>query len=149
MREMSLEDRLRFRSFWSTVTWPRQEGFLIAVVGPVVFFVIGVLYEGLMYGALGAAIMSPVLLLLWASHRVMKAWAEWPAKRRWASWLKAAVRVFLTDSSATPIHEGASRGLVPAHALANCEGPKPSTGRSDSRVVTASSVDGLKREEVR
>ncbi len=85
--------------FWSTVTWPRQEGIIILVGGPLGFFVYGSLYGGLLYGAMAGATMRLVLAALWALHRVLKAWAEWPARHRWVSWLKAAVRYLLTDDA--------------------------------------------------
>jgi uncharacterized membrane protein HdeD (DUF308 family) len=88
----------RQRTFWSTISWPRKEGILVLVGGTVAFFVVGFLYAGLSYGAISAAFIFPVFLILWAMHRVLKAWAEWPAQHRGTSWLKAAVRYLLTDS---------------------------------------------------
>jgi hypothetical protein len=85
-------------SFWSTVTWPRREGIPILVGGPICFFIVGWLYSSPLYGFASAAIMTPVLAILWALHRVMKAWAEWPSRLRWVAWLKSAVRYLLTDS---------------------------------------------------
>jgi hypothetical protein len=60
------------------VTWPVAEGVAVLVAGPLIFLALGAFYGGLLYGAIAALAMLPVLAALWAIHRVLKAWAEWP-----------------------------------------------------------------------
>jgi hypothetical protein len=85
------------RSFWGTVTWPRREGALILLACPAGFFVYGSLYGGVLYGVDAAVGIFPVLLVLWALHRIVQAWAEGPESSGGLSWLKAAVRYLFTD----------------------------------------------------
>jgi hypothetical protein len=85
------------KTFWSSVTWPKQEGLPIFVGGAVGFLVLGRLYAGWTYGLFSVLVMLPVFAALWALHRVVKAWAEWPSRRRWVGWLKRAVCFLLID----------------------------------------------------
>jgi hypothetical protein len=85
------------RTFWSTVTWPPREVFILLVVGPFLFFLVDAVQNGLVHGLFIAALLLPLFGFLWAFHHLLKAWAEWPSKRRWLSFIKAAVKYLLTD----------------------------------------------------
>jgi hypothetical protein len=77
------------------MAWQRGSGH--ADRWPLVLFV-WCLFAGYpLAGAVGAAIMLPLLALVLAVHRVLKAWSEWPVHRRWLSWLKAAVKYLMAD----------------------------------------------------
>lgn len=85
------------KTFWSSVTWPKQEGLLIFVGGAVGFLILGRLYVGWTYGLFSALVMLPIFAALWTLHRIAKAWTEWPSRRRWVGWLKRAVCFLLID----------------------------------------------------
>jgi len=95
---MNATEQPAHASFWSTVSWPRQEGLILLVGVPLGLFLWGsFFYTGWVYALLGAAGFVPLIAVVWAWYRILKAWAEWQPPGRRSSWLKAAVRYLLID----------------------------------------------------
>jgi hypothetical protein len=89
----------RPRTFWATVTWPRQQLAVVLIVSAVIggwagFRHGGTLY-GYSYGLVAITVLSSVAVAFWGLCRVLKAWVAWPSRTRLARWIKAVAQFLL------------------------------------------------------